>query len=189
MGLMYLFPTDLEDQDHVVVNKSKQYLKLRSYGLPPLFWFYGLASTLLLALLYIPIHGPMQRMSELGETYDLLLYYAMYLLIISAPLSLFAFFFYEKNIILRKNIIYIVHKVFFLKIKKIKFNNKPEDLFIRHFIDSPNMARIRDQQTMKGFQNKGYFELCVKNKEKTFVIDRASRKNDLVKIKSLLTEF
>ena len=43
------------------------------------------------------------------------------------------------------------------------------------------------RERLKGFENKGYFELHALVNGKTVLIDRHSRKADLVKIKELLS--
>jgi hypothetical protein len=57
------------------------------------------------------------------------------------------------------------------------------------------MAKLRasqglTDQSMKHFENKGYFELCIKTAKKpSITIDRHSRKADLLKMKELLSRY
>jgi hypothetical protein len=60
---------------------------------------------------------------------------------------------------------------------------------VDHFMDSPNMAKIYNKTELKQFENRGYFELHAKSNGKNLLIDRHSRKADLVKIKDLLGRF
>ena len=67
---------------------------------------------------------------------------------------------------------------------------------VDHFMDSPNMAKIRSRQglpsteSMTGFENKGYFELNITTADnKSVNIDRHSRKADLLKLKELLSKY
>lgn len=53
-------------------------------------------------------------------------------------------------------------------------------------MDSPNMARIKNIEGERAFQNKGYFILRMDEK---FVVDRSSSKADLNKIKNLLLHY
>ncbi len=190
MGLIYLFPTEDNDPDHFI--KGENSLTLRSYGLPPLFWAYALAVCGILFLLYLPIHEPLQKYKEIGESFDQYFITALYILMIGSPLVLLSFFFFEKQIHLSKGMITLISKLFFLTIRTQKIPYSSADsLEVGHFIDSPNMARIKDDRAMKAFYNRGYHELVFKptNSDKQIIIDRAARKADLVKIKELMIKY
>ena len=51
------------------------------------------------------------------------------------------------------------------------------------------MAKIYNKEELKGFENKGYFELHAISGDKIFLIDRHGRKADLIKIKELLSNY
>jgi len=51
------------------------------------------------------------------------------------------------------------------------------------------MAKIYNKEELKQFENKGYFELKIKSNNKLILIDRHTRKADLIKIKDLLSKF
>ncbi len=190
MGLIYLYPTEDNDPDHFI--KRNDSLTLRSYGLPPLFWAYAIAICGILFLLYLPIHEPLQKYKEIGESFDLYFIYALYALMIGSPLVLMSFFFYEKQMTVSKGIITLVSKLFFISVRTQKIPYGPLDtLEISHFIDSPNMARIKDDRALKSFYNRGYHELVLKSKNArdSIILDRATRKADLEKIKKLIMDF
>ena len=92
----------------------------------------------------------------------------------------------------------IIHKVFFVPLWRKTLLLKSKDAFIvNHFLDSPNMAKLRKQQGLTApgvdlnhFENKGYFELlAINSKDQQNVIDRHSRKIDLIKIKETLSKY
>jgi hypothetical protein len=56
-------------------------------------------------------------------------------------------------------------------------------------MDSPNMAKIYNKDELKGFENKGYFELRVLSGGQKILIDRHSRKADLLKMKDTLLKY
>jgi hypothetical protein len=58
---------------------------------------------------------------------------------------------------------------------------------VDHFIDGPNVARLRGGDESRGFQNKGYFTLWVRTAgEELVLVDRHSRKADLLALQTLL---
>ena len=84
----------------------------------------------------------------------------------------------------------ITHRIFFIKVitKKIKLD-AIDSFNIGHFLDSPNMAKRQNKTELKGFENKGYFELFAISNKKEFLVDRSSRKADLIKLQELLSKY
>ena len=76
---------------------------------------------------------------------------------------------------------------FFLYGKKTYKLDQPDSFTVDHYLDSPNMAKIHNKADLKQFENKGYFELYAIENNKKFLIDRHSRKADLIKLKELLS--
>ncbi len=188
MGLIYLFPTKDDDPDHIVVTKDS--LLLRSYGLPPIFWFYLIAILTIFSFLVLNVWNPAQKMLKIGAGIDIVIAYSLLVLIFIAPIILIGFYFYEKNLKISKNKLSIIHKVFFLPCLTKNYILKKDDQFIvEHFVDSPNMARIKDESAMKAFQNRGYYQLILKQNTKRVFIDRHTNHSQLVKIKRLLDSF
>lgn len=186
MGLLYQFPDNTDDQDHVI--KKTDYLCLRTYGLPSIFWLYGLVIIIALVMLIIAIKDPLTKLlSYHDDIFNLLIGYGLIAVLIASFISLIAFFFYEKRLIIFKNKLLIKHYLFFICFnQKTILYNKNCELTIGHFIDSPNMAKINDDEALKNFYNKGYFELFLKDNSKMSFIDRSSRKADLVKLKTII---
>ncbi len=185
MGLMYLFPSGVDDPDHMISTSDS--LKLRSYGLPPIFWFYLLAILTVFSFLVLNVWNPLQKMLKIGQGLDVLIAYSLLGLIFLAPIILIGFYFYEKNLIVKKRSLTIIDKVFFIPFRKRTYEiSNPSNLFVNHFIDSPNMARIKDEKALKAFQNRGYYELLLNVDKKTILIDRHSNHSALIKLKKIL---
>lgn len=191
MGLLYMFPTDKNDLDHVIENQDQSKITLRSYGLPPIFWFYALASLSVLFLLYLAVSAPLDKIGTLGSEIDYALMIIVKITFIFLPIITLAYFFYEKNLIASNGKLEIVQKIFFMKFRSQAYDlSKSPKVYIRHFIDSPNIAKIKDEASYKAFQNKGYFELCIEDqKGREITIDRGQRKSDLKKISAILEEY
>jgi len=185
MGLLYAFPTSLAETDHVIQKPGS--ITLKSYGLPYLFWLYALVILTLYTMLAVIIWEPLQKLMEIGNATDQTLGFVFISLLILAPLAFLAFFFYEKRIISKDSQITIEHRLFFFKVKSYRYEFSKEHLVVKHFVDSPNMARIKDDRTLRAFYNQGYHELTLSIDNETQVfIDRNSRKNDLEKLKELI---
>ncbi len=186
MGLLYIFPTEKHEGDRIQITSNEAILK--TYGLPYIFWFYAGGILLILSLLFLAIYGPLSKLASYGTGLDQIILTAVGALFILCPLILAGFFFYEKQIKVMGNKIIITHKIFYIALKSNEYTLHPQEKFeIRHYLESPNMARLSGQKDLRGFQNKGYFELYFKdeNNKLTF-LDRHSRKSDLQKIKKML---
>lgn len=199
MGLMYIFPVS-DDQavegDRAEVIDSK--LVLKTYGLPMIFWGYLAAALSVILIMWLASRAVILKL--LSYTDDPTLVFLGHLVqfsLILAPVVLLAFFFYEKIITKQGPHLSITHRLFFIPVWKRNYElENPGAFTVDHFMDSPNMAKIRnkqglgDVQAMKHFENKGYFELYIKTKKNSSInIDRHSRKADLLKMKELLSKY
>ena len=186
MGLMYLFPTSLDERDHVVI--EDQTITLKTYGLPYIFWGYAFGILLLELAMYLAVRSPLEKLASIGDGIDQLIYFSLNLVLLAIPFSLLCFFFYEKVMEKKGNILFLKWRFFGVTVKTQQIDLKESVPFtVGHFIDSPNMARIKDEKALKGFQNKGYFELFAHLANgQSVLIDRHSRKADLEKMIELL---
>lgn len=198
MGLMYIFPvTDNQNEgDRAEIKNGK--LILRTYGLPMIFWGYLAAASSVVFLMWIASRETIAKM--LSYTEDPTLVYLGLLVkwsLLLSPVIALGFFFYEKVIVKKEATLTVWHKVFFIPIYKKTYDLHSASAFlVEHFMDSPNMAKLRRQQgldgqdAMKHFENKGYFELNLINAQsKKIKLDRHSRKVDLIKLKDLLSKY
>jgi hypothetical protein len=185
MGLLYQFPTDIDDKEHII--KQVDTTIIRSYGLPPIFWFYLIAVLIIYSMMALGISDPLSKLMMQDNWIDKLITSMMLFILIAFPIISIGFFFYEKQIIKDKENLNIIHRIFFINFITKKFTlNGPHEFEIRHHLDSPNLARLKNDDSMRGFQNKGHFELYLKLAKSFHYIDRSSRKADLVKLAQIL---
>jgi hypothetical protein len=189
MGLLYVFPVG-EDEVDFATSKDGE-LTLKTYGLPYIFWFYALCSIAVVFFMFLAIKEPVLKLVKLGDDTDATLGYSLLTFIGSMPVFILGFFFYEKRILKKGPEIRLVHKVFGITVFSEKFILDDTDSFsVESFLASPNVARMKGDESSTGFQNKGYFVLWLKSKDgKRIQVDRHSRKADLDKLKSLLEKY
>ena len=173
-------------------------LTLKTYGLPMIFWGYLAAAMSVLLIMWLASRAVIAKLLSYGEDPTMLfLGHLVQWTLILTPIVLLGFFFYEKMLTKKGQELILTYRVFFIPFWIKKFRLSAQDSFtVDHFMDSPNMARIRNRQglgspeAMKHFENKGYFELNIKtDKNKSVNIDRHSRKADLIKLKELLSKY
>lgn len=188
MGLMYVFPVAEDETDFYI--KKDETLTLKTYGLPYVFWFYALCSISVVVFMFFAVKEPVLKLISLGDETDALLGYSLLSFVGLLPITVLAFFFYEKRIIVKNKELRLVHKVFGVTVFSETFEiESPEKLTVEAFIDSPNVAKMRGDSASLGFQNKGYFILWLTLKDgRKIQIDRHSRKVDLEKLKKLIIE-
>lgn len=189
MGLMFILPVSEEETDRVEIND--QGITLKTYGLPLVFWGYLCAILVVIFAMGLAVKGPMIKLYNTNDTINKVLVIAAASTLILIPLLTIAFYFYEKFITKKGNLITVTHRLFWLPVLSFKYTLKDSDsLEIKHFMDSPNVAKMKQDPTLRGFENKGYFQLFAKDQnDKMILIDRASRKADLKKIVELLGKF
>jgi hypothetical protein len=136
--------------------------------------------------MFLAIKEPIFKLIQLGDSVDATLGYSLLSFLLLLPVVLLGFFFFEKRIIASKNQLQINYRMFGVPFRSKSFKINATQLGVKNFIQSPNMARIKDEKARAGFENKGYFILTVTTKDKETIIDRHSRKIDLEKLKTLL---
>lgn len=184
MGLLYAFPIGKDEESFVIQDQNK--LVLKTYGLPYIFWVYALCSISVVIFMLIGIKDPILKLISLGDETDATLGYTLLTFIALLPMVILSFFFYEKRLIKTTDLLQIEHRLFGLKIFAENFPCPKNSLFVESFLSSPNLARMKGGSESLGFQNKGYFILCLKHKEQKIQIDKHSRKADLEKLKELI---
>lgn len=186
MGLMYVFPVSTDETDFAI--KKDNDLVLKTYGLPYIFWFYALCVIAIIFFMFLAIKEPVLKLVSLGDDTDAMLGYALLSFIGLLPVVIMGFFFYEKRIIASKGKLSLQHRIFGISFFTEHLKLDAQDRFqVDPFLTSPNVARLKDEQGTKGFQNKGYFVLWLYGaNDKKIYIDRHSRKVDLEKLKQLL---
>lgn len=190
MGLLYPFPVSADETGFARLENGPSgrisRVVLRSYGLPYIFWGYALASLAVLFFLWLAVREPMEKLAGLGGP-DAVLVLVLKLFIYSLPLIVLGFFFYEKTLIGEPGQLTVGHRLFGLKVREKTYALAPDPFHVDHFIDAPNVARIKGGPEAVGFQNKGYFTLWARLQDAgTIRVDRHSRKSDLEALAALL---
>lgn len=186
MGLLYVFPVSLDEVGFA--DKKENQLILKTYGLPYIFWIYALAILIALIFLFIAGLEPVLKYIQIGDELDALLGYSLLTFIGLLPIILVGFFFFEKRIIKSSSQISMHYRIFGIRVFSESFTmaeNNP--LSVDSFLSSPNVARMKNDESNLGFQNKGYHVLWLSTKDgKRIALDRHSRRADLLKLQSLL---
>jgi len=187
MGLLYPFPATPEETDFISLDLKKG-ITLRTYGLPYLFWGYAAASLAVIFFLWLAVDDSMTKLYQMGDSVDQTLVRALQSFLILLPLTTLAFFFYEKRLHRSGPTLTVEHRLFWIPYFKRVYQLRAADPFeIRHFMDAPNVARMKAGPEAVGFQNKGYFTLvAVLESGKEIMLDRHSRKADLQGVMGLL---
>ena len=187
VGLLFVMPGGKGEGGYV--EETSKGLVLRSYGLPFVFWGYLGASFVTLFFLFLAVWSPMTKMMDSHELMDIVLSYSVFLLFCFIPLGLLSFYCYEKCIIKKGERLSIIHKVFGLALKQRAYvlwgGGNP--FIIRHYLDSPNVAKMEGDRSLRAFHNQGYFILSFRDEGgQEIFLDRHSRKADLEKLVALL---
>lgn len=189
MGLLFVLPVSLEEGDRAEVQGDT--LVLKSYGLPMIFWGYLSGIFIIVTAMALAVKAPLIKLYQTQDPINQALVLSCSFVLLAVPLGLLCFFFYEKRILKRKDELTLVKKLFGITFWKSKKKLQTETaLGIGHFMDSPNMAKLHNDPDMRGFQNKGYFELfATLDDGRKILVDRSSRKADLVKLQNILKNY
>jgi len=189
MGLIYQFPID--DSDSHYVQKAEKLILIKSYGLPKIFWIYGgLVSTVLIILMRI-IYPSLIQLWITGESLDKILVASASIFLLLTIIGLISAFYIQFHLEIKPNSFSKFFTIFGMKWKIFTIDEFLEtECKIHHFLGTPNLARINKDIELKNFENKGYFELIYSASNQSFiVIDRSSRKDDLIELKKLINQF
>jgi len=188
MGLLYPFPASDHEIDRI--SKTQDSITLKSYGLPLIFWGYLAAFLGLILIMILAIKTPLMRMMTSSDQINEYIAYLVLTTLFLLPLLAITAFFYEKWLYKSGEKLSVIHRFFFVSVMTKTYTLDSHTPFIvDHFMDTPNMAKLEKNPTMRAFENQGHFLLRAQLKNKKFiVIDRHSRKADLIKISELLSQ-
>jgi len=194
MGLLFVMPVSEKETDRVSISNNSgpsPEITLKSYGLPLVFWGYCLGILVTLFIMYTAASKPLVKLGNDGDIYSSLIYYAVWLTLTIIPLILISALFYEKSLIKSGLTLSIKHKVMGITLFWKNLNLQSQDSFVvEHYMDTPNVARKKQIEEFRAFQNQGHFVLKAHLKnEKFFLIDRHGRKADLKKTAALLSKY
>ena len=187
MGLLYIMPKNKKEITQV--EYKTQTTKIKTYPLPSVFWLYFLI-VCIITFTMLQVSLPLiSKLLNSEDTIDTIIAMLTILALAIIPLAGLIFLFYKKEIIIfrSKESIQIKSCVF-----SVPFHSKKIDikaLEIKHFLSSPNMAKIQDSPSTKAFENRGHFLLeAIDKKGNKYLIDRHTNKADLVGLKNLIEE-
>ncbi|MAF79113.1 MAG: hypothetical protein CME60_13205 [Halobacteriovoraceae bacterium] len=190
MGLLFQMPVEENELDDRIIN-SENSIKIRSYGLPMIFWGYLLAIFAVLFFMVLAIKDPLLRAYQGPDEINRIIALVVGLIMLLAPILLLGAYFYEKEIELKKESLYLRHKVFFLPLRTYKVSLNKESFYLEHYLESLNVAAQEKREGMAGFENRGYYKLMVRDalNQRTYLVDRNSRRGEMRKLKTLLETF
>ena len=189
MGLLFQIPVEINELDDRIKLQDGE-LIIRTYGLPMVFWGYLMAILGVIFFMILAVKGPLMAVLTGEDVINKVIGMSVLTLLIGGPLILLAFYFYEKEIRKKGDLLTVVHKVFFIPFKKNSLEITNDQLVLEHHLDSLNKAALEKKQGMAGFENRGYFKLIVKRDgKKPLLIDRNSRRGEIRKLKELLEKY
>tara|TARA_X000000950_G_C13901312_1_gene655039 strand:+ start:1067 stop:1618 length:552 start_codon:yes stop_codon:yes gene_type:complete len=177
------------EKESTQVFQEKDNLKLVSYPLPLIFWGYFLILSIIILSMAITVSTFISKLLGSEDIINKLLGVITLVSLLGIPLIALCFLFYKKEFTLSKKdkILCIKHYVFRIVIKK-EIIQDPE-LYVSHYLSSPNMAALDNDSERKAFQNRGHFILTAKHKSEMKVIDRHTNKADLNGLKKLIQNY
>jgi hypothetical protein len=189
MGLMLQFPVSEEEVDRVTIDDKG--ITLKSYGLPMVFWGYLAAILTVIFAMALAVKQPMEKLYATGDQINKIMVIVVAITIIAIPFVMITAYFYEKFITKKGNELIITHRFYWIPLFTSHYQLDGKDAFeLSHHMDSPNVAKMKNDPALRGFQNKGYFQLFARKANgQHMLLDRSNRKMDLEKIKNLLIKY
>ena len=139
MGLLYIMPKS-EKEANQISSKNGIY-KISSYSLPFIFWIYFTIGLVVISAMTLPTIPILKKLLLATNTIDQLMGIVTASTLASLPISGLCFLFYRKSISIKigKNIIFMEHYLFGIKVSKKELLIK--ELKVEHFLSSPNVAK------------------------------------------------
>ncbi len=186
MGLLFQMPVEHNELDDRIKTTDKE-LRIRSYGLPMIFWGYLLAIFAVLFFMILAIKDPLYRAYQGPDEINKVIALLVFAILTLAPIILLSVYFYEKEIHLQGDELTISHKVFFIPLRSMKIKLTQDSLYLEHYLESLNVAAQEKKQGMAGFENRGYYKLMIRDSNnKGHLVDRNSRRGEMRKLKELI---
>ena len=192
MGLLYPFPVEqsgCEVDDHVTIHNST--LSLRTYGLPYLFWGYLLCLLTTIGLVALISWEPLKKMLLSQDPLNSFIAWTTLITLVATPLGFSCFFFMEFRLQKKKSSLIKSLHLCGLPLSRRHFQLRDSTAFtVEAFEGTPNRAKKDHLPGSERHQNKGYYQLYLHTQQGDKVLlDRHSRKVDLVKLQELLSKF
>ena len=191
MGLLYIIP--LSKEEYPLVQETSelgpQTIQLESYNLPRLFFLYYLAIMATLGILATASYRPIIKLYQTGDWINQLLAIGVIVVLIALPVVMTSMWFYKVRIVKKKNQMKLARYLFGIPFLVKNIELVGEKLQVKQNLESPNIAKMKNDPTMKGFQNRGHFLLIAHNQKKPLILDRHSSKTELDQLKNFLDSY
>ena len=192
MGLLFPMPVAQDERDRVQTLEEGGII-VKSYGLPLIFWGYLMGILILLFFLFIAGKDSLAKMLSMEDSINIFIAYSVYALFLILPFCLLCFYFYEKTFVKKKQCLEVIHKIFWIPIIRkthILSSSVVSPFLIEHYLDSGNMARMKNNLDLRAFYNQGYYILLVLDINGVKIpIDRHSSKASLKNLAILLGKY
>jgi len=191
MGLLFQFPNQHNPEDDRIQVDQENTLTLKTYGLPWVFWGYLVGIMAVLFVMAMAIRSPLESIFKGGDQINTFIGYLVIITMVSIPLTVLCILFYEKMLIKKGERLTVIHRLFWIPLKKTVYQlSHKEAIELRHFMEAPNVARIKHEKGLEAFENRGHYEVIVTLIDKRqIVIDRHSQKHDIKKFIELLKQY
>ena len=165
-------------------------ISVRNYGLPMIFWGYLMAIFAVIFFMILAINEPLMRAFNGEDQINQVIALVVMITLGLAPITLLAVYFYEKEILKHGKELEIIHRVFFIPVRKVRVSLNDEGLVLEHYLDSLNVAAAQKKDGMAGFENRGHYKIMAHGKKGDVVlVDRNSRRGEMRKLKELLDSY
>lgn len=191
MGLLFQFPNQHNPEDDRIHVDEENSLTLKTYGLPWVFWGYLVAILAVIFFMSLAIRSPLESIFAGDDQINTFLGHLVIVTMAIIPLSVFCILFYEKILIKKNDKLIVIHRLFWTPFRKTVYQlSHKEAVELRHFLEAPNIARIKHEKGLEAFENRGHYEVIVTLVDKRqIVIDRHSQKHDIKKFIELLKQY
>ncbi|MFZ9002004.1 MAG: hypothetical protein ACO20H_11920 [Bacteriovoracaceae bacterium] len=190
MGLLYILPLSKEEYPLVqeVDELGPSTIKIESYNLPKLFFLYYIAIMSTLFILAAASHKLIIKLYQTQDWVNQLLALSVWAVLFVVPLIMTSMWFYKKTIMKKGAKLQITRHLFGITFSK-KVIDLTKGLEVIQNLESPNIAKIKNDPNMKGFQNRGHFLLLAHHNKGHLILDRHSSKTELDALKSFLESY
>lgn len=185
MGLLYIMPKSEKEANQI--SSKNGICRISSYSLPFIFWIYFAIGFVVISAMSLPAIPILKKLLLATNVIDQLMGLLTALTLTLLPISGLCFLFYRKSISIKigENTLFLEHYLFGVKVSKRELLLK--ELEVKHFLSSPNMAKINNSQDSRAFENRGHFLLLARLQNgKEVTLDRHTNKADLIGLEKLI---
>jgi hypothetical protein len=190
MGLLYILPLSKEEYPLVreVEELGPHTIKIESYNLPKLFFLYYLAIMATLFILAFTSHNLILKLYQTQDWINQLLALSAWGVLLVTSIVMTCMWFYKKTIMKKGDKLKVTKQLFGISFSS-KLLELTKALEVKQNLESPNVAKLKNNPDMKGFQNRGHFLLLAYHRKGHLILDRHSSKTELDSLKTFLDSY